>query len=724
MIPAKPSAYSFPASSTALIMVGLHGTRNPLFLDDPGSLQPGIEPNIPKYSIILKAFRERNMPVFHVREPHSRVMSGNTPPKPPKQPETQNPGQHENVEENVIESGQVSSGKRNCYHLIDECAPKPWEMNFDMPGKETLWSATLHEQLIISGVTHLIIGGITTQGCAVVTSRGVHDRGFECCIFVDSITDYIDTPPNSSLEAEHWSRGLIGFSANLQDFVLQKIHAHAPDYKHVSATGDWNGYLDLLSLRQAYKSGVSPVAVIIDVYKRIETHLSKTSSTFIAIVPQAAAISTAQDLLLKYTDCASRPPLFGVPFSLKDNIDVAGMATTIGCPQLAYIPRVSAEIYTRLISLGAIFIGKTNMDQLATGMTGCRSPYGIPASVFNPLYIAGGSSSGAAVSVGEELVSFAVGTDTAGSGRVPAGFNGVVGWKPTKGTVSLSGVSKACESLDCIAFMTTRRGGVGDAREIWRYVRGYDPEDAYSKPPNACLPSRYLGAPRPSANKFRFAIPPQSVIAKCAPVFCQLFYESVAKLQAAGGELMEVDWAPFEEAGRLLYDGTLVNERLAAMPFSGKDWYEANKDSLHPVTREVFGSVLKRGNTAEDVFRDLKKTKMHALFSSSRIRFYIFNPFHASGIDVLVVPTTPNHFTTEEVLKDPVSLNSDLGAFAHFGNVLDLCAVAMPAGTYGLVGDDGKQMPFSITLLAGSGDDARLLDLAALFEKSAAGALG
>jgi allophanate hydrolase len=430
-------------------------------------------------------------------------------------------------------------------------------------------------------------------------------------IIVDSIADHNDAPRTSSLEMEHWSRGLVGFSVNLEDFISH-THVPAPDDKHLSATDGWNGSLDLLSLRQAYKSGVSPVTVIVGVYGRIETHLSKTSSTFIAIVPQAAAISTAQDLLKKYPDRASRPPLFGVPFSLKDNIDVAGMATTIGCPPLAHIPRISAKIYTKLVSLGAIFIGKTNMDQLATGMTGCRSPYGIPASVFNPLYIAGGSSSGAAVSVGEELVSFAIGTDTAGSGRVPAGFNGIVGWKPTKGAVSLSGVSKACESLDCIAFMTTRRGGISDAREIWRFVRGYDPEDVYSKPPNTCLPSRYLSATRPSANKFRFAIPPQSVIAKCAPIFYQLFYESVAKLQATGGELIEVDWTPFEEAGGLLYDGTLVNERLAAMSFSGKDWYETNKDNLHPVTREVFGSVLKRGNTAEDVFRDLKKVKMHA----------------------------------------------------------------------------------------------------------------
>jgi nicotinamidase-related amidase len=180
-IPAKPSAYSFPTSSTALIMIDLHGTKNSFFLDDLGSLQPGTKPNISKYTILLKTFRERNMPVFHIREPHSRIITGDPSSKLPKQSEIQSPGQHENIEENTIESRQVLSGKRNDYHLINECALKPWEMIFDMPGKEALWSATLHEQLIIWGITHLIIGGITTQGCAVVTSREVYDRGFECC---------------------------------------------------------------------------------------------------------------------------------------------------------------------------------------------------------------------------------------------------------------------------------------------------------------------------------------------------------------------------------------------------------------------------------------------------------------------------------------------------------------------------------------------------------------
>lgn len=211
--------------------------------------------------------------------------------------------------------------------------------------------------------------------------------------------------------------------------------------------------------------------------------------------------------------------------------------------------------------------------------------------------------------MGTELVSFAVGTDTAGSGRVPAGFNGVVGWKPTKGTVSLVGVAKACESLDSISFMATRAGGIADVRKVWKYVRGYDPEDAYSRPPHS-FPLFHVNAMGPTAGKFRFATPSQRAVAVCSPIYQRLFHEAVAKLQEVGGEVVEVDWTLFEEAGKLLYDGALVNERLAAMPGSGREWFKHEKDGLHETISDVFASVLARGSSAEDVYRDLKKIAM------------------------------------------------------------------------------------------------------------------
>lgn len=410
----------------------------------------------------------------------------------------------------------------------------------------------------------------------------------------------------------HWSQGLFGFVADLAP-LLAALEAHtpkpAPSATPPSTPLGWDGSLTLPALRASYAAGLSPLTVLSELYTRIHTHLLAHPSTFLHLVPLPTALAAAESLLARYPDRASLPPLFGVPYTLKDSIDVAGIPTTIACPPLSHIPSRSSAIHTLLTSLGAIFIGKTNLDQFATGLTGARSPYGVPTSVCNPLYISGGSSSGAAVSVGAELCSFAIATDTAGSGRVPAGFSGVVGWKPTKGTVSFAGVAKACESLDCISFMATRSGGVADVRRVWSYVRGYDAEDAYSKPPGT-LPLYAVNATGVAAGRFRFAIPPQEAVAACSGAYRRLFYEAVGRLQECGGEVVEVDWSVFEEAGRLLYDGALVNERLAAMPGSGRAWFEREKEGLHEVIREIFGAVLERGAGGEEVFRDLKKMRV------------------------------------------------------------------------------------------------------------------
>lgn len=415
---------------------------------------------------------------------------------------------------------------------------------------------------------------------------------------------YDDTLKASPLGMINCSQGLFGFVVTSLEAIKEQLINRPINSTQTPLV--WDGSLTLTSLRKSYNAGLSPVTVVTDIYKRIHHHRLTAPSTFLHLVPQPLAVRAAEALVAKYTDRESLPPLFGVPFSLKDSIDVIGIPTTTACPPLAHVPPRSSAIYRILISLGAIFIGKTNLDQFATGLTGCRSPYGIPKSVCDPRYISGGSSSGAAVSVGADLVSFAVGTDTAGSGRVPAGFNGVVGWKPTKGTVSLVGVAKACESLDSISFMATRAGGIADVRKVWKYARGYDPEDPYSRPPHS-LPLYHVNAIGPAAGKFRFATPPQEAMAVCNPMFRQLFYEVVAKLQEVGGKIVEVDWMLFEDAGKLLYDGALVNERLSAMPGSGSGWFEREKDGLHEVIRDIFADVLAKGSSAEDVFRDLKK---------------------------------------------------------------------------------------------------------------------
>jgi len=282
-------------------------------------------------------------------------------------------------------------------------------------------------------------------------------------------------------------------------------------------------------------------------------------------------------------------------------------------------------------------------------------------------------------------------------------FNGVVGFKPTRGTVSFSGVTPACISLDCCSFMTSN---IKDARTVWDLAEGFDPTDRYAKatPPVLRSANAYF-------KKFKFGIPSPEALSVCTFTFRQMFNDIIKTLQEIGGQLVPVDWAPFDNAGKLLYDGTFVSERLASLP---DDFLEKNRDALHPVIRELFEAVVARKSTAVDVYRDLHKQALYI-----RQMQEIFSP---SGISVLVVPTAPLHPTVEQMLADPIKLNSKLGAFTHFGNVTDLCAVSVPAGTYPLPDADtskegsGGGLPFSITFLGGSRTDFEVLDIAGRFE--------
>jgi allophanate hydrolase len=334
------------------------------------------------------------------------------------------------------------------------------------------------------------------------------------------------------------------------------------------------------------------------VYENIEAYEKVDPAVWIHLLPRETVIAAAKELVVRFPDTKDLPPLFGVPFSVKDSIDVAGIPTTTACPPLASIPATSAVVYQKVIEQGAIFIGKVNLDQLATGLTGCRSPYGITRSVFSKDYISGGSSSGSSVSVGAKLVSFSLATDTAGSGRVPALFNGVVGFKPTRGTVSFQGVTPACLSLDCCSFVTQT---VEDARVVWQVCEGYDASDRYAKPSPPI--ARHVNSIGPQAKSFNFGIPSPEALAICSPAYRKLFNEAVQTLQSIGGELVEVDWAPFEKAGKLLYDGTFVSERLASLP---DGWLEDNRKHLHPVIVEIFDNVVKRNSTAVHAYRDLQ----------------------------------------------------------------------------------------------------------------------
>lgn len=449
----------------------------------------------------------------------------------------------------------------------------------------------------------------------------------------------------------HWSQGLFGFVATLTSFKAA-ISPHLTTPTLISQTPpqtppEWDGDLRIPNLSSAYKAGLSPVTVIETLYKRIESYAQKNEAIWIHLIPLATALEAAKALVTKYLDKSALPPLFGIPFSVKDSLDIAGLPTTTACPPLTQIATLSSPVYEKVIAEGALLVGKTNLDQLATGLTGCRSPYGLPHSVYHAEYISGGSSSGNCVSVGAGLVSFSIATDTAGSGRVPAGYNGVVGYKPTRGLLSTIGLVPACLSLDCIAIIAST---VSDAREIWRLCEEYDARDRYAKPLLGF--ERHVNSIGPEAGRFRFGIPTPEALGICAPVYRRMFHDAVAALQKIGGVLTPINWTPFEKAGRLLYDGTFVSERLASLP---DNWLEENKQHLHPVIAELFSRVVARNSSAVQAYRDLQAKALY-----TRKVEEVFE-YSSKGVDVVVVPTAPTHWRIEEVLGDPIGKNSVLG---------------------------------------------------------------
>lgn len=434
--------------------------------------------------------------------------------------------------------------------------------------------------------------------------------------------------------------------------------------------------LGLASLISAYRGGsLRPETVISAVYDRIEAHADDAVWTY--LVPREAAVKRARDLSSSRAPGGGGgdelPPLFGVPFTVKDNMDVAGLQTTAACPAFSYTAESTATVVQRMLDSGAVLIGKTNMDQLATGLTGHRSPHGSPRCVLDARYIAGGSSSGAAVSVGAGFASFALGTDTAGSIRVPAALNGLVGLKPTFGSVSAAGVVPACRTVDCVGIIART---VEDAVIPWALARGYDDRDPFSRSVLPAWPSW--------PSKPRFSIPPPANLRVLRRDFDSSFSRAVDVLRhRVGLELVDVDYAPFQAANDLLYGSSIVAQRLEAFDSQIREHGLAH---LHPVVRTVFESAS--GFTAVQAYGDMHKVQLYRRRAEIEFR----------NFDVLVVPTIPDHFTFEQVDEDPLGTNRTLGEFTQFVNPLDLCALAVPAGRW--VNSDGASMAFGVTLVA------------------------
>ena len=386
-------------------------------------------------------------------------------------------------------------------------------------------------------------------------------------------------------------------------------------------------------------------------------------------------------------------PLRGLTFAIKDNIDLAGVPTTAACPDCAYTPGRSATVVERLLDAGAIPLGKTNLDQFATGLVGVRSPYGVPKNPFDPAYVPGGSSSGSAVAVATGLCDFALGTDTAGSGRVPAAFNNLVGLKPTRGLLSTRGVVPACRSLDCVSIFTRT---VWEAARVLGVAAAIDLDDPFSRaaaPPleDESWPPR-VGVPRPDQLEF-FGNEGAA----------GLFASAVERWRALGATIVEVDYEPFRDAARLLYEGPWVAERYAAI----RAFIEAKPEALHPVTRAIIESA--RSLTAVGAFEATYK-----LAALRRRADAVW-----SEVDVLLTPTAGTIYTIAEVEAEPLRLNSNLGYYTNHMNLLDLCGLAVPGGFL------GNGLPWGVTLSAPAFCDDRLLRMGARFlgEKPPARAL-
>jgi len=371
----------------------------------------------------------------------------------------------------------------------------------------------------------------------------------------------------------------------------------------------------------------------------------------------------------------ARLPLYGVPFAIKDNIDAAGWPTTAACPEFAYVPDEDATVVRRLRAAGAILVGKTNLDQFATGLVGTRSPLGAVANAFKPEYISGGSSSGSASVVARGLAAFSLGTDTAGSGRVPAGFNNIVGLKPTRGWLSTAGVVPACRTLDCVSVFALT---VDDAELVAGIAGGYDERDPYSRPRPADAARRWPEAPR-------LAVPAQLEFFGDTQA-AAAFEEAVRALREDGATVEAIDFAPFGELAALLYSGPWVAERFAAV----ESLWSRMPDAIHPVVRGIVEQASRY--SALDAF----KAEYRRAELSRRIQRSL------EGFDALVVPTAPSIYTIAQLQADPVELNSRLGVYTNFANLADLSALAVPAG----MREDG--LPAGITLIGPAWQDAAL----------------
>ena len=445
---------------------------------------------------------------------------------------------------------------------------------------------------------------------------------------------------------------------------------------------------NIATLHEAYVKGLAPADVIRECFRRIEAH--SDPGIFIHLMDSTSIQTEAAEL---GTFDTTVKPLWGIPFVIKDNIDAAGSPTTAGCPEYRYEASEDAFVVRQLRNAGALLIGKANLDQFATGLVGVRSPFPPPKNAVDPEIVPGGSSSGSAVAVAVGLATFALGTDTAGSGRVPAALNNIVGLKPTVGSLSARGVVPACRTLDTVSIFALT---VEDAYRTFQVAAVHDPEDAYSNlaatPDLIELPPAYsVGVPDKASRTF-FGDDLQA----------DSYSDSLAVIEKLGGKIVEMDFAPFYRIAEMLYEGAWVAERYTVI----EDLLKENPDAVFPVTRQIISQAEKI--SAADAFRGFYRLKSLKRQTEPLLQ----------KVDLFCVPSVPTFYSVADLEADPVGPNSRLGTYTNFVNLLDMCGITVPTAER----KDGR--PGSVTLLGVAGEDARIATLAAALQKQAGVRLG
>lgn len=437
--------------------------------------------------------------------------------------------------------------------------------------------------------------------------------------------------------------------------------------------------LNIKDLRAKYLSGeVTVKEVISSIFEKIEQ--TRDSNIWIYTLTEEELSPYLKNLENKNIEDL---PLYGIPFAIKDNIDLVGIPTTAACPEFSYTPKKSAFVVEKLIQAGAIPIGKTNLDQFATGLVGTRSPYGACKNSINKEYISGGSSSGSAVSVALSMASFSLGTDTAGSGRVPAAFNNLIGLKATKGVISTSGVVPACRSLDCVTVFAKDLNSIED---VFKVANAYDEEDIYSR--------AYEKNEFEEKAKFSFAIPKKEQLKFFGDEEAKnLFEEAIKKFESLGGKAFEIDYEPFNESANLLYSGPWVTERFIAI----KEVITKTPQVVEQTVRKIIsgGENINAINYFESEYI-LKKNRKKAE--------KLFEEF-----EFMLTPTTGTIYKIEEVNNNPIELNTNLGYYTNYMNLLDLSAIAVPAGFR------KNGLPFGVTVVAKNFEEEKLLSYASKY---------